>query len=54
MRQEDGIYCVMFLKNVVDMLIQKCEEQAEESEYQESLDLIWQELHVIMNKLTQT
>jgi hypothetical protein len=44
----------MYLKNVIGMLIEKSQESNGENEHQQSPDIIWQELHIIVSKLTQT
>ena len=39
--REDGMFCCMFLKNVIGMLIEKSQESNGENEHQKSLDIIW-------------
>lgn len=45
---EEGLYCVLFINNCMRMLM--LEEDAKQTE--EALNLIWQDMHVVMSKLT--
>ena len=48
---QDGLYCMLFIKNCFNYLVE-CPAETEGRE--DSLNLIWQEFHVIMAKLTHT
>ena len=56
----NGLYCMLFIQNIVGYIIDSRdqnsseEESPENYELQEVLDLIWQEMHIITSKLTQT
>jgi hypothetical protein len=45
--QKDGLYCMLFIRNALKYLI-------EENKDESALDMVWQEMHIITSKLTQT
>ena len=44
--QRDGLYCMLFIRNAIKFLVEAKDEA--------TLDMVWQEMHLITSKLTQT
>lgn len=47
---QDGLYCLLFARNALTYLIENSKEEINQT----SLDLLWQDMHIITSKLTQT
>jgi len=51
-KSQDGLYCILFIKNAITTLIERQKKGEITQEEQQTLDLIWQEMHAITSKLT--
>jgi hypothetical protein len=60
-KSQDGLFSLLFINNAVKQTMEELEQQrlgkgghVEDSPQQRTLDTIWQEMHLIMSKLTST